>query len=225
MLPYIITHITIGKFNWYLYRRVPTNDATNESINEKLDRIAVAPGEHGKWKNWGSDIFLEEKMFPDLFPYGIGGYLSSAVLSGQNMGFSNYIKSRLRSINPKFRDDPIYVFFLLLVKEMVDTQRNETTYFRKATKVPKLNATTLRETEIEFLMRQNSVFTAHKHLRGTPMYYEDAKKKLMAFIRQKGAPSLFCTFSSAEFDWNKLALKIYETKIRFQLVTHSVSKS
>ena len=36
MLPYIITHITIGKFNWYLYRRVPTNDATNESINEKL---------------------------------------------------------------------------------------------------------------------------------------------------------------------------------------------
>ena len=128
------------------------------------------------------------------------------------MGFSNYIKSRLRSINPKFRDDPIYVFFLLLVKEMVDTQRNETTYFRKATRVPKLNSKTLRETEIEFLMRQNSVFTAHKHLRGTPMYYEDAKKKLMAFIRQKGAPSLFCTFSSAEFDWNKLALKIYETK-------------
>ena len=36
----------------------------------------------------------------------------------------------------------------------------------------------------------------------------------MAFIRQKGGPSLFATFSAAEFAWDHLALRIYETVTR-----------
>ena len=43
------------------------------------------------------------------------------------------------------------------------------------------------------------------------MYYEDTKKKLMATLRQKGAPVLFTTFSRAEFEWDGLAKSIYET--------------
>ena len=181
-------------------------------IYENLKKISIAPGEKGQFQNWGSDIFLEEKLFPNLFPYGIGGFLSSNVLRRGNMGFSNYVKTRLLSVNSKFRDDPFYVFFLLLVKELVDIRRSEKTFFRKATKVPKLNASTITETNKEFLMRNNNVFTAYKTLRGTAMYYESIKKNLMAFLRQKGCPTLFCTFSAAEFDWSELAQKIYETK-------------
>ena len=33
----------------------------------------------------------------------------------------------------------------------------------------------------------------------------------MATLRQKGAPTLFTTLSCAEFDWNDLAQKTYET--------------
>ena len=43
------------------------------------------------------------------------------------------------------------------------------------------------------------------------MYYQDAKKKLMATLRQKGAPTLFMTLSCAEFDWNELVQRTYET--------------
>ena len=86
--------------------------------------------------------------------------------------------------------------------------------FRQAKKVPHLNATSINETTKEFLLRNNSAFTAFKTIRGTAMYYEDVKKRLMAFIRQKGPPTLFNTFSSAEFDWNELVLKIYETKMK-----------
>ena len=43
------------------------------------------------------------------------------------------------------------------------------------------------------------------------MYYQDAKKKLMAALRQNGAPTLFTTLSIAEFDWNELVQKTYET--------------
>ena len=43
------------------------------------------------------------------------------------------------------------------------------------------------------------------------MYFQDVKKRAMAFIRQKGAPTLFCTFSCAEFQWNEMIKSIYET--------------
>ena len=40
-------------------------------IKENADKVFVAPSEDGKWVNWYSDLFLEEKLFPKLFPYGI----------------------------------------------------------------------------------------------------------------------------------------------------------
>merc|ERR1712055_677275 len=90
-----------------------------KKIKENAKKISVAPSESGKWINWQSELFLEEKLFPRLFPYGIGGFLSSNVLKKSNMGYSNYIKNRLLSADPKFRNDPSYVFFLLLVKELL----------------------------------------------------------------------------------------------------------
>ena len=86
-----------------------------KKIKENAAKFSIAPGEHGKWMNWQSDLFLEEKLFPRLFPWGIGGYLSSNMLRNSNMGFSNYIKNRLLSADDKFRNDASYVFFLLLV--------------------------------------------------------------------------------------------------------------
>ena len=100
-----------------------------KKIKENVKKLSLAPAEEGKWMNWQSDLFLEEKLFPRLFPYGIGGFLSSNMLKKSNMGYSNYIKNRLLSADPKFRNDPSYVFFLLLVKELTDMKRSEQTYF------------------------------------------------------------------------------------------------
>ena len=63
----------------------------------------------------------------------------------------------------------------------------------------------------EYLYRYDNAYTTFKTIRGTAMYYQDTKKRLMATLRQKGAPTLFTTLSCAEFDWNDLAHKIYET--------------
>ena len=185
-----------------------------QQIDTNLNRFSIAPGQEGKFKNWGSDLYLEEKLFPNLFPYGIGGFLSSNLIKKSNMGFSNYVKTRLLSVNPKFRKDPFYIFFLLLVKEMVEMKRSEKTFYRKATKVKNLTVQTIKETDKEFLLRNNAAFTAFKTQRGTAMYYQAVKKNLMAMIRQKGPPTLFCTFSAAEFNWEELAQKICETKIK-----------
>ena len=89
----------------------------------------VAPGEFGQFKNWEDDIYMEERCFPHLFPYGVGGYMSSA-LDGKNeeLGFTNYIRHRILHVDSRFRKDPVYVFFLLLVKELVELERCKTTY-------------------------------------------------------------------------------------------------
>ena len=43
-------------------------------------------------------------------------------------------------------------------------------------------------------------------------YYEQAKKNLMAYIRQKGCPSLFLTIACAEYKWDVLLKEILQVK-------------
>ena len=90
-------------------------------------------------------------------------------------------------------------------------RRSEQTFFRKANKVQDLNASKVQEISKEFLLRNNNIFRSFRNLRGTSMYFEDVKKRLMATIRQNGSPTLFCTFGCAEFHWDYLVKSIYET--------------
>ena len=183
-----------------------------KKISKKVaDKIAVAPAEKGKWMNWQEDLFLEEKLFPGLFPFGIGGYLSSNMIRERDMGFANYVRSRILSANDKFRKDQFYIFFLLLVKEMVEIKRSEQTYFRKATKVTGLTPKNIGDIAPDQITRYNNAFKAFRSQRGTAPYYEEQKLKLNAFIRQFGAPTLFCSFSCAEFNWDEMIHSIYET--------------
>ena len=65
-----------------------------------------------------------------------------------------------------------------------------------------LNAAQLKqEGAIENLIHHDEEFQFFKALRGSPPYFEKAKKDLFAMIRQLGPASLFCSFSSAETQW------------------------
>ena len=175
-------------------------------------KVPVAPGEDGRFQNWGEDVFLEEKCFPELFPFGAGGYLSSLLNKNvEDMGFANYIRHRILSSDPKYRKNSTYVFFLLLVKELVHLKRCKQTYMRQATKLPNLSADTVKRLKKEDLARYNRSYEVFKTMRGTSMYYEEAKKNVMAILRQKGSPSLFLTLSCAEYSWEGLLKEIMET--------------
>jgi hypothetical protein len=51
-----------------------------------------------------------------------------------------------------------------------------------------------------------------KNIRGTAPYFENAKSRLFAFLRQKGPPTVFTTVTSAEYDWIDLMENILKTK-------------
>ena len=128
-------------------------------IKKKMEKVSVAPGEFGSFKNWGDDIFLEEKIFPEKFPFGTGGYLSSAIDNpDNNMGFANYCINQIMSCDPKFRNDSTYIFFLLLVKELIMLKRCKSTYLRQATKLPNLTKSDVLTMKHENLSRFNRSF-------------------------------------------------------------------
>ena len=177
----------------------------------RMEKISVAPGEKGKFQNWGDDVFLEEKCFPELFPFGIGGYLSqTATNEGDPLGFAAYVKHRVLSAEPKYRNNSSYIFFLLLVKELIQLKRCRQTYMRQATKAPNLTKETLLNVKPQDLSRYNRSYEVFKTMRGTSMYFEEAKKNVMATLRQNGSPSLFVTLSCAEYSWKGLLKEILE---------------
>ena len=181
-------------------------------IEERVKKISVAPGEFGAFQNWGKDIFLEERAFPEKFPYGTGGYLSSCIHDeGNDMGFASYCINQIMSADPKFRNDSSYLFFLLLVKELIQLKRCKSTYFRQATRLPNMTKESILNIDKSNLSRFNRSYQVFKNMRGTSMYYEESKKNLMAHLRQNGCPTVFLTLSCAEFDWPELLKEILET--------------
>ena len=194
-----------------------------------MRKICIAPGETGQFKNWGEDLFLEEKAFPEKFPYGLGGYLSSMINNeGDDMGFAAYCRSQLMNCDPKFRQDVIYIFFLLLVKELIELKRCKFTFMRQATRLPNLSKDDVLNYDPINLNRYNRTFEVFKNMRGTSMFYQKAKKNVMALLRQFGSPTLFLTLSCAEFDWPQLLKEIVETVERRTVTdeyVESLSKS
>ena len=122
----------------------------------------------------------------------------------------------------KFRNDSTYLFFLLLVKELIMLKRCKTTYLRQATKLPNLSKADVLNMKHENLNRFNRSFEVFKNMRGTSMYYEESKKNLMALLRQNGCPSLFFTLSMAEFDWPELLKEIIETVYRKKVTKEQI---
>ena len=100
----------------------------------------------------------------------------------EDMGFASYVKHRVMSSDSKYRRNSSYVFFLLLVKELVHLKRCKDTYMRQATKLPNLTKEIVKNIKAENLTRYNRSYEVFKTMRGTSMYYEEAKKNVMAIL-------------------------------------------
>ncbi|CAB4033998.1 Hypothetical predicted protein, partial [Paramuricea clavata] len=61
---------------------------------------------------------------------------------------------------------------------------------------------------LDNMIHHDQGFKFLRAVRGSPPYFEKAKKDIFAMIRQLGSASLFCSFSSAETQWTHL-LRIF----------------
>ena len=76
-------------------------------------------------------------------------------------------------------------------------RRAQKTAFRKVTRVRKyrIDKTMVAEEDKALLERRNQGYRTFKNIRGTAPYFEHAKTRLFAFLRQKGPPTIFTTIT------------------------------
>ena len=207
---------------------VPKKKArTDEEVSRKKARpgnVSIAPGEMGKFKTFGDETYLEEKSFCNLFIHGFDGFLDINRKCQNKIGFAAYCRSRIKSIDPRFREDPTYIFFLQITKEKIEIKRSLQTYFRLARRNPGLTKQIINQVGAENLDKYNKRYSTFKNIRGTTMYYQKMKKDSMAFLRQLGAPTLFFTVSFAEFQDSILFHEVLETILDRKLTQEDVTE-
>jgi len=150
-----------------------------------------------------SDPFLEEKIFPHLFPKGVGGYkpkksTTSNADNEDNIPMNQYNKIRLLSIHPAFRNSPMYIFFRedVLIKKLLFSYQNRVLLSQAERQMTVTRGDLLGPNGSKY----GNVMPASIH--GTDEYFASKFLDLCAFMAELGKPDLFVTLSSNDFDDN-----------------------
>jgi len=145
------------------------------------------------------DIELDLKCFPTLYPFGSGGqYVSRPI----KISASEFIKTKMMSINSIFRTNSQYLFFLL---------HESNIRALKAGIYHKLNVSNTKEklTSSECLKRLESNelegnLTIFARLRNTSQYWLTPRSDIEIMITWYGPVTFFLTLSPAEYNWERL---------------------
>ena len=140
---------------------------------------------------------LDVMCFPVLFPTGRFGKFHPRQ---EKLSHCEYIKSKLLNKDSRFRKDAQYVFYLLWQKEMrelsagvynlLKTTRHQPISVRKL-----LNSVAASDEHLEA-----NLCTMLQSVRGTNQYWFLRQSELKCMIREWGSPTLFLTFSCAEYE-------------------------
>ena len=168
--------------------------------SESQDILNVAPGEGNKPLSIFRDQYSEELAYPGIFLGQKRPENKDRIVS---VHYSDICKSELRRSDRRAAMCIENIFFKAKKLQMKLLLGKSQVALRKCKGNNKsLSAAQLKhEGAIEKLIHHDEGFQFLRALRGSPPYFEKAKKDLFAMIRQLGPASLFCSFSSAETQW------------------------
>ena len=170
------------------------------SDNERDHILNLAPGEGNRPMSIFRDRYSEELAYPGIF---LGQKRPDNTDRFVDVHYSEICKSELRRSDRRAAMCVENIFFktkklqmkILLGQSQValrKCQRNGGTITAGQLKQPGA---------INNMIHHDQGFKFLRALRGSPPYFEKAKKDIFAMIRQLGAATLFCSFSSAETQW------------------------
>ena len=171
--------------------------------SERQDILNVAPAEGNRPLSVFRDKYSEELAYPGIF-------LGQKRPDNENrlaaVHYSDICKSELRRSDRRAAMCMENIFFKTKKLQMKIMLGKSQVALRKC----KGNNRTVKAGELkcpgalEKLIHHDEGFKFLRALRGSPPYFEKAKKDIFAMIRQLGPASLFCSFSSAETQWPHL---------------------
>ncbi|CAB3990181.1 ATP-dependent DNA helicase PIF1 [Paramuricea clavata] len=182
----------------------------------------VAPGEGSRPLSIFRDQYSEELAYPGIF---LGQKRPDEKQRLTRVHYSEICKSELRRSDRRAAMCIENIFFKTKKMQMKLLLGQSQLAIRKC----KMGNRTLTAGELKTpegltnLICHDEGYKFLRALRGSPPYFEKAKKDLFAMIRQLGPASLFCSFSSAETKWNHLIFLFFYfdmTKRKIKLQTY-----
>ncbi|XP_078349889.1 uncharacterized protein LOC144634728 [Oculina patagonica] len=176
-------------------------DFVEDCEREKV--LNFAPGESNHPISVFKDQYCEELAYPGIF---YGKVRADNKERSVPVYYSDICKSELRRSDRRVAKCIENIFFKLKKLQMkIILGKCQIALRKHKTKGKRLTAGELKkEGALDKLVHLDEGYRFLRALRGSPPYFEKAKKDLFAMIRQLGAATLFCSFSAAETKWNHL---------------------
>ena len=181
----------IADFQAYTIRNLD-NKLSSESDIEQYKVLSIKEDPLDNREN-----FLDVMCFPVLFPTGQFGEHHPRQVK---LSHSEYVKSRLLNKDSRYRKDPQYVFFLLWQKEMREISAGVYNLLKSTRRQPMSVSALLHGVATRNEHLEANLCTMLQSVRGTKQYWFAKQSELRCMIRASGPPTLFLTFSCAEYE-------------------------
>ena len=181
--------------------------------NEKQHILNVAPAEGNRPLSVFMDKYCEELAYPGIF---LGQARPESNQRKVKVNYSDICKSELRRSDRRAAMCVENIFYKAKTLQLKILLGKSHVALRKC-KGNDRNITAgqiKQQGALNRLIQHDEGYKFLNALRGSPPYFEKAKKDLFAMIRQLGPATLFCSFSSAETQW------LHLIRILGQLVDH-----
>ena len=164
---------------------------------------AFAPGENQSPLGLYEDVSAEYLAFPTIY---CGQKRPDNKERLTPVTYATICKWELRSSDKRAASSIPSIFFKLKRLQIKQIQDRVALAMRKCqTEGKKITVCqVLDNSSFDNLVRLNEGYRVLRTLRGSPAYWENAKRDVFAMIRQLGIPTWFCSFSAAETKWVSL---------------------
>lgn len=212
------------------------NDEFEERPNGNLDTVlqpmdyrefnqilALAPREGNSPLGLYQDINAEFLSFPTIY-CGQSRYDNNC--RPVPLHYSTICKWELRNVDRRAATSVPSIFFKLKKLQIKQIKDKVSVAIRKCkTHGRRLTANEiLAPGAIDELTKHDDGYKVLRTLRGSPPYWEQAKKDLFAMIKQLGIPTWFCSFSAAETKWIPLLKCLWKLVKKTEATTEEIEK-
>ena len=166
-----------------------------------------APGENNIPRYILLDDDFEVLAFPDLFPYGFGGYNSRT--SHCRLPIRKYFQQRLMNVDGRFAKNLEYIFCAQYISDIQQIQSDANLAVRLS-RGRTLNGQTITAgvlqdpVALQQLIRTEQAYKFLKNVRGSPSYWQGELYDVLAMLKSLGIPTWFLTLSAADLHWPEM---------------------
>lgn len=165
--------------------------------------LSIAPGENFSPLSIFQDKNAEFLAFPTIY---CGEARPDNKFRSVPLHYSTICKWELRNVDRRCAQCVPNLFYKLKRIQIKQIQDKVMLAMRKCKlQGQKYTAAQILDSQTaDSIVRLNEGFHVLRNLRGSPPYWEKAKRDIFAMIRQLGLPTWFCSFSAAETKWTPL---------------------